>query len=143
MFDIGRICMKIAGRDAGKKCVIVDVIDEHYVMIDGQTRRRKCNIKHLEPLNQTVQITKNAPVPEVVRVLKELNIQIEEKKPKTKAVKVKTGRPVRARKKKEKPVKEVKAKPSKEPKEPKKKAAKEDKAEKPAEKKLEAAEKKE
>ena len=28
MFDIGRVCMKIAGRDAGKKCVIIDVVDD-------------------------------------------------------------------------------------------------------------------
>jgi large subunit ribosomal protein L14e len=119
MFDIGRVCMKIAGRDAGMKCVIVDIIDEHYVMIDGQTRRRKCNIKHLEPLAQTVQITKNAPVPEVVRALKELSIIVEEEKPKVKAAAAKnkaerTGRPKRQRKRKEKPVKETKAKPAKE-----------------------------
>jgi large subunit ribosomal protein L14e len=111
MFEIGRICMKIAGRDAGKKCVIIDVIDQHYVMIDGQTRRRKCNINHLEPLNQIVQVTKNAPVPEVVRVLKENNIEVEEKKPKAKTsatAKAKTERPKRARKQKEKPVKDTK-----------------------------------
>lgn len=139
MFNIGRVCMKIAGRDAGMKCVIVDVIDEHYVMIDGQTRRRKCNIKHLEPLSQVVQITKNAPVPEVVRVLKELNIMVEEKKPKTKAAtpKGETERPKKVRKKKEKPVKEIKAKSAKET---KKKA---EKSEKLAEKKADISEKKE
>lgn len=137
MFEIGRICMKIAGRDAGKKCVIIDVIDQHYVLIDGQTRRRKCNINHLEPLNQLVQISKNAPVPEVIRVLKEINIEVEEKKPKVKAAtaKVKTEKPKRMRKKKEKPVKEAKAKTSRESKK---------KAEKPAEKKPDGtAEKKE
>jgi large subunit ribosomal protein L14e len=139
MFNIGRVCMKIAGRDAGMKCVIVDVIDEHYVMIDGQTRRRKCNIKHLEPLAQVVQITQNAPLPEVVRVLKEFNIIVEEKKPKTKAAasKDKTERPKKARKKKEKPVKETKAKPAKET---KKKA---DKSEKLVDKKVDISEKKE
>jgi large subunit ribosomal protein L14e len=128
MFEIGRICMKIAGRDAGKKCVIIDAVDQHYVIIDGQTRRRKCNINHLEPLNQLVQISKNAPVPEVIRVLKEINIEVEEKKPKVKAAtaKVKTEKPKRAHKKKEKPVRETKAKPSREPKK---------KAEKPTEKK--------
>jgi large subunit ribosomal protein L14e len=128
MFEIGRLCMKIAGRDAGKKCVIIDVIDQHYVMIDGQTRRRKCNINHLEPLNQLVQISKNAPVPEVIRVLKEINIEIEEKKPKARAatVKAKTEKPKRVRKKKEKPVKKAKAKTSRESKK---------KVEKPAEKK--------
>jgi large subunit ribosomal protein L14e len=137
MYDIGRVCMKIAGRDAGMRCIIVDVVDEHYVMIDGQTRRRKCNIKHLEPLAQVVQVTKNAPAPEVVRLLKELNIEVEEKKPKTKSTKAKVDKLKRMHKKKDKPVKEAKAKPSKEP---KKKAAK---AEKPAEKKIEAPENKE
>jgi large subunit ribosomal protein L14e len=137
MFEIGRICMKIAGRDAGKKCVIIDVIDQHYVLIDGQTRRRKCNINHLEPLNQLVQISKNAPVPEVIRVLKEISIEVEEKKPKAKATaaKAKTEKPKRMRKKKEKPVKEAKAKTSRESKK---------KAEKPVEKKPDGtAEKKE
>jgi large subunit ribosomal protein L14e len=137
MFEIGRICMKIAGRDAGKKCVIIDVFDQHYVMIDGQTRRRKCNINHLEPLNQLVQISKNALVPEVIRVLKEISIEVEEKKPKAKATaaKVKAEKPKRAHKKKEKPVKEAKAKPSRDSKK---------KVEKPAEKKADgAAEKKE
>jgi len=114
MFEVGRLCMKTVGRDAGKKCLIIDVIDEHFVLIDGQTRRRKCNIKHLEPLNQTVQLTKNAPAPEVVRVLKEIGILVEEKKPKAKATKAKAGRPTKARKKKEKPVKDAKEiKPSK------------------------------
>jgi large subunit ribosomal protein L14e len=142
MFDIGRVCMKIAGRDAGMKCFVVDVIDEHYVMIDGQTRRRKCNIKHLEPLAQIVQINKNAPAPEIVRALKELGVIVEEKKPRAKpvATKPKTERPKRARKKKEKPVKETKAKPAKDT---KKKAEKSGKAEKPIEKKADVSEKKE
>src|SRR4030042_5135591 len=132
MFNIGRVCVKIAGRDAGKKCIIVDVIDEHYVLIDGQTRRRKCNIKHLEPLNQSVQLTKNAPAPEVVRVLQELNILVEEKKPKTK--KTTAERPKRTRKKKEKPVKQVK--PTKaQTKEAKKRADENKKLAEPVEKK--------
>ena len=93
---------------AGKKCVIVDVIDEHYVLIDGQTRRRKCNIKHLEPLTQLVKLNKNAPAPEVVRILKQLDILIEEKKPEAK--KIVMQRPKRTRRKKEKPVKQAKGK---------------------------------
>ena len=125
MFEIGRLCMKIAGRDAGKKCLIVEVIDEHFVMIDGETRRRKCNIKHLEPLNQVAEMTKNAPAPEVVRILKQMGVEMSEKKPKAKAAKAKTERPKHTRKRKEKPVKDVKAKvkpkPAKETKEKKSK----------------------
>ena len=47
--EIGRICVKTAGRDASKKCVIIDLLDDKYVLIDGETRRRKCNIIHIEP----------------------------------------------------------------------------------------------
>lgn len=68
MQDIGRICVKIAGRDAGKKCVIVDVIDNNYVLIDGATRRRKCNISHLEPTEKVLKIAKAAKHEEIVKV---------------------------------------------------------------------------
>ncbi len=103
MFEIGRICIKIAGRDAGMKCVIVDVLDKNHVLIDGQTRRRKCNIRHLEPLDQTVKVTKNAPKTEIIRVFKEMKIEIKETK-----AKKKTERPKKVRKKKQKPVKPAK-----------------------------------
>ena len=52
MLTVGRLCIKIAGRDAGKQCVIVDVLDHNKVLIDGLTRRRPCNILHLEPMNK-------------------------------------------------------------------------------------------
>ncbi len=29
--EVGRVCMKLAGREAGKKCVVVDVIDKNFV----------------------------------------------------------------------------------------------------------------
>ena len=96
MFKIGRLCIKITGRDAGKKCIIIDIVDKNHVLIDGQTRRRKCNVKHLEPLTQVLKVTKNAPRTEIIRVFKTLNIDIKETKPKKKA-----ERPKKTRKKKE------------------------------------------
>ena len=69
MMDIGRVCIKIAGRDAGKKCVIVNVIDDNFVLIDGETRRRKCNVKHLEPLLTRVEISQDANREEVAKAL--------------------------------------------------------------------------
>lgn len=55
--EVGRICVKIAGREAGEKCVIVEVIDDNYVEVVGATiKNRKCNIKHLEPVDQTIEI---------------------------------------------------------------------------------------
>lgn len=95
MIDIGRICVKIAGRDAGKKCVVVDVIDDTFVMIDGETRRRKCNILHLEPLDKTVELKKGASHADVAKAFEKLGYGIHA----TKAKKA-TTRPTHARKSK-------------------------------------------
>jgi len=72
MVDIGRVCVKIAGRDAGKKCVVVDVLGKEMVMIDGETRRRKCNLAHIEPLDKKVDIKKGASHEEVMAALKNI-----------------------------------------------------------------------
>ena len=90
MIEIGRVCVKIAGRDAGRKAVIIDILDDNYVMIDGEVRRRKCNIAHLEPLKEKVEIKKNASSDEVYKIL---NIKPKKSKPK----KEKTERPRRKR----------------------------------------------
>ncbi len=81
MYDIGRLCVKIAGRDAGKKCVIVDV-EGRMALIDGQTRRRKCNLSHLEPLDEVVKIKKGASNAEVAKALSALKIEVRATKPK-------------------------------------------------------------
>ena len=28
MIEVGRVCVKIAGRDAGKKCAVIKVLDD-------------------------------------------------------------------------------------------------------------------
>ena len=96
MFEVGRVCMKIAGRDAGKVGVVIDKIDDNYVLIDGQTRRRKCNISHLEVTSHVVKVKKNASNAEVAKALSELKIEViakkdskKESKPRPKKIKVK------------------------------------------------------
>lgn len=55
--EVGRVCVKIAGREAGEKCVIVEVIDDKFVEVVGTgIKNRRCNIKHLEPVDQTIEI---------------------------------------------------------------------------------------
>lgn len=68
MFDVGRVCVKLAGRDAGKKCVVVDVLDFPYVLVDGETRRRKTNIRHLLPTEETLDVKKAASHEAVVEI---------------------------------------------------------------------------
>lgn len=92
MIEVGRVCVKIAGRDAGKKCVIVSVANEKFVLIDGETRRRKCNTLHLEPLDQILDIKKDASREEVVNAFKNLGIELKATKAKKKSVRPRTLR---------------------------------------------------
>lgn len=82
IFEIGRMCIKLAGRDAGKYCVIVDIIDDAYVLIDGETRRRKCNVNHLEPMSKMLDIAKGADTTTVAAVFEKEGLKINESKPK-------------------------------------------------------------
>lgn len=56
MLQEGRVCIKRYGRDAGSRAVVTKVIDDNFVMITTAKRRkeRRCNAKHLEFLNMTV-----------------------------------------------------------------------------------------
>ncbi len=91
MLDIGTVCMKLAGRDAGMKAVIVEKIDGTLVLIDGQVRRRKCNIMHLEPLDQTLDIKKGAKHADVVAAFKKIHVviaDVKSKSPRARPIKV-------------------------------------------------------
>ncbi len=105
MIEIGRLCVKTAGRDSRHKCVVVDIVDNNFVLIDGDVRRKKCNIEHLEPLDKVIKIRKGASHDVVVKEFKDFGIDIKEKKSKEKK-----ERPKKVRKKKEKPEAEKKSK---------------------------------
>ena len=70
IFDIGRVCEKTVGKEQGKKCIVVDVIDEKHVLIDGDVKRRRVNIRHLKPTEQLVKLKKGAKTAEVKAALK-------------------------------------------------------------------------
>ncbi|MFX0041341.1 MAG: 50S ribosomal protein L14e [Candidatus Hodarchaeota archaeon] len=76
VYDIGRICLKTMGREAGYYCVIVDVIDKNYLLIDGlKTRRRRVNYKHIEPIADTIDIKKGATHEEIEAAIKQAKLQ--------------------------------------------------------------------
>ena len=81
LMEIGRLCLKIAGRDANRRCVIIEVIDERTVLIDGQTRRRRCNIAHLEPLDQVLELPKGASHAQVRAAFEKLGLAVLDSKP--------------------------------------------------------------
>ncbi len=102
MIEIGRLCVKTAGRDAGKEALIVDVVDKNFVLIDGNTRRRKINIDHLELLPKKADLKKGASHEDVQKALKSLGVDAEKKSP------ARTKKAVEIKKKK--PTKEIKTK---------------------------------
>ncbi len=40
VFEVGRVAVKTLGREAGRYCVVVDIIDKNFVLIDGIKVRR-------------------------------------------------------------------------------------------------------
>ncbi len=73
--EVGRLCVKLAGREAGCRCVVVDVIDRNYVLVTGPeeltgVRRRRVNMSHLKPLEERIEIPRNASDQEIMDLLK-------------------------------------------------------------------------
>ena len=78
--EVGRICVKATGREAGKRCVIVDLADKSFVLVTGPksvtgVRRRRANINHIETLQDKVEIKRGATDEEVAEALKKLEKQ--------------------------------------------------------------------
>jgi large subunit ribosomal protein L14e len=72
--EVGRICVKLTGRETGRKCVVVDVIDKNFAVITGPkavtgVRRRRTNVDHLEPTPEVVELKKGAADDEVEKAL--------------------------------------------------------------------------
>ncbi|MEN2999259.1 MAG: 50S ribosomal protein L14e [Acidilobaceae archaeon] len=80
VLEIGRICVKSRGREAGRKCVIVDIVDENSVLVTGPksltgVRRRKVNIRHIEPTEKRVSVQKGASDEEVLMAIKDSGLE--------------------------------------------------------------------
>lgn len=72
--DIGRICVKLVGREAGKKCVIVDVVDKNFVLVTGPkqlngVKRRRVNVNHIEITDRKVEIKRGESDEGLVKTL--------------------------------------------------------------------------
>lgn len=68
--NIGQVCAKTAGKEKGSRCVVIDNVDENFVIIAGiDVKRRRCNVKHLKPLLQRLTIKKNAVDNEVLEAM--------------------------------------------------------------------------
>lgn len=74
--DVGRVCVKLTGREAGKKCVVVDIVDKNFVLITGPkqlngVKRRRVNASHIEPTERKVNIRRGESDAEMMKALDE------------------------------------------------------------------------
>jgi large subunit ribosomal protein L14e len=72
--EVGRVCVKVAGRESGRKCVIVDVMDKSFVLVTGPrkvtgVKRRRVNINHVAPTEETIQVKRGASDEEVTQMI--------------------------------------------------------------------------
>ncbi len=78
--QIGRIIVKTNGREAGKKGVIIDVINQNYVLVAGPksltgVRRRKCNVRHIEPTDKILSLKRDASDEDVLAAVEESDLK--------------------------------------------------------------------
>ena len=67
VFEPGRVCVKLAGREAGKYCVVLEVLDDNFVIVQGpKVRKRKCNIAHLQTLPEKIELKEGADVNKLI-----------------------------------------------------------------------------
>jgi large subunit ribosomal protein L14e len=72
--EVGRICVKLSGREAGRKCVVIDVIDKNFILVTGPfkvsgVKRRRVNINHVEPTELKVDVKKGEDDEKVTEAL--------------------------------------------------------------------------
>ena len=73
---IGRVIVKLSGKEAGRYGVIVDQINDNFVLIDGNLKRRKSNLMHLELTDKILDIKKGASTSEVREAMNKAKLKV-------------------------------------------------------------------
>ncbi len=83
--EVGRVIIKTAGREALMKAVIVDLVDQNFVLISSggvsPVKRRRCNMKHLRPLDKTIKIKRGASDTDIQKAIEKAGLSEEIKTP--------------------------------------------------------------
>jgi large subunit ribosomal protein L14e len=120
--DIGRVCIKTVGREAGKYAIVLKKMTDEkskdsFVLITGpklltDVKRRRCNVEHLEPTQYILEIKEDANDEEVIEAYKKANLitKFDLKLPSAAEVKAEKTKP-----KEEKPAEKVKEKKEEKP----------------------------
>ena len=70
LIEIGRVCIKKFGRDAGERAVITKVVDDNFVeiMTASRPKDRKCNLRHLELLAEKIDVSNKEQLAKAIEI---------------------------------------------------------------------------
>lgn len=75
VYQIGQVCVKLLGREAGYLCTIVEIIDKNFALVEGlKVRRRRCNFNHLAPTKDVIEIKKGANKSAIEKAVKKAKL---------------------------------------------------------------------
>ena len=79
MIEVGSVCMKNTGREAGRYCVVVKKINSSFVFATGPklltgVKRRRANVDHLNATEYKIEIKEDATDEEVIAAMEKLNL---------------------------------------------------------------------
>lgn len=76
VFEVGRVAVKTLGREAGYYCTVVEVIDHSFVLVEGlNVRRRRCNVRHLAPTPDKLDLKKGADLAAIKKAVKAAKLE--------------------------------------------------------------------
>ena len=69
--EVGNVCMKIVGREAGCYCVVIGKEKQSFALVTGPklltgVKRRRCNIFHLQPTEYKLNVKEDASDEDVI-----------------------------------------------------------------------------
>jgi large subunit ribosomal protein L14e len=69
--EVGQICIKTRGREAGRMVVILSKPKSGKVLVDGtKVKRKSCNVLHLFPVGKEVKVKEEESHEGVVKAMK-------------------------------------------------------------------------
>lgn len=73
VMEVGTVCIKTKGREAGAMVVVLSKAKEGKVLIDGpKAKRKNCNVLHLFPTGKKAKVKEEESHEGVVKALKSL-----------------------------------------------------------------------
>ncbi len=72
IMEVGRVCIKTTGKNAGKKVVVLKLDNKkNKALVEGiNVKRKKCNIRHLFPTKEKINVTENSSREEIIKAIK-------------------------------------------------------------------------